>query len=169
MRFLKSKPSCINSATLPFCSHCHAISKKVFKIAVAPFLPVLVKLVKNSHFYNVNLAQNLKTAITFFWDVRLSWYLHGWVCMFKLFPWIPITGILVWPVVMAIWAIYGPIWPFWPYMAHMAMTTSQTNMPFMGIQEKSLNIQTQPWRYQLNWTSQKKVIAVLRFWAKFTL
>ena len=61
MRFLKSKPWYINSATLPFCSHCHAISKKVFKIAVAPFLPVLVKLVKNSRFYNVNLAQNLKT------------------------------------------------------------------------------------------------------------
>ena len=32
---------------------------KFFKIAVAPFLPVLVKLVKNIHFYNVDLAQNL--------------------------------------------------------------------------------------------------------------
>ena len=169
MRFLKSKPSCINSATLPFCSHCHAISKKVFKIAVAPFLPVLVKLVKNSHFYNVNLAQNLKTAITFFWDVRLSWYLHGWVCMFKLFPWIPITGILVWPVVMAIWAIYGQNGHIGPYMAHMAMTIGQTNMPVMGIQGKSLNLRTQPWRYQLIRTSQKKVMALLKFKAKFTL
>ena len=57
---------------LPFWSPCHAISKKVFKISVAQFLPVLVKLVKNSHFYNVNLALNFKRAITFFWDVRIS-------------------------------------------------------------------------------------------------
>ena len=56
------------------CSHFvpTAISKKVFKISVAPFLPVSVKLVKNSHFYNVNLALNFKRAITFFWDVRIS-------------------------------------------------------------------------------------------------
>ena len=155
---------------LPFCSPCHAISKKVFKISVAPFLPVSVKLVKNSHFYNVNLAFNFKRAITFFLNVRISWYFHGWVRKFKLFPWIPITGILVWPmVVMAIWAIYGPIWPFWPYMAHMAMTTGQTNMPIMGIQGKSLNLRTQPWRYQLIRTSQKKVMVLLKFKAKFTL
>ena len=32
---------------------------------VAQFLPVLVKLVINIHFYNVNLAQNHKTVITF--------------------------------------------------------------------------------------------------------
>ena len=112
-----------NFYTPPFCSSWHAISKNVFKISVAPFLPVVVKLVKNGHFYNVNLAYNRETVITSYWNVRLSWSQHDWVSICVLFPWIPITGILVKPLVMAIWAIYGqncqnghirPIWPWSP-------------------------------------------------------
>ena len=104
LSILKSKPRILHPPIL-FPLPCHF--QKVFKIFVAPFLPVLVKLVKNSHFYNVNLSQNLKIAITFFGDVRLSWYPHDWVCMLKLFPWIPITGILVLALDLAIGAIYG--------------------------------------------------------------
>ena len=47
---LRGKSTC---ATSP----CQAISKNV--------LPVSEKLVKNSHFYNINLAQNRKTVVTF--------------------------------------------------------------------------------------------------------
>ena len=36
-----------------------------------------------------------------------------------------------------------PKWPYGPYMAHMAMATGQNNMPVMGIQGKSRQIQTQ--------------------------
>ena len=121
-RFLIRTLHSSNFYMLPFWSPCHAISKTVFIFTLAQFLPVLVKLVKNSHFYNVNLAQNLKTVVTFYWNVRLSWYQHGWVCIYVLFPWIPITGILVQPLVMAIWAIYGQngqnghIWLIWPWL-----------------------------------------------------
>ena len=55
-RFLIRNLHSSNFYTPPFCSPWHAISKNVFKISVAPFLPVVVKLVKNGHFYNVNLA-----------------------------------------------------------------------------------------------------------------
>ena len=61
-----------------------------------------------------------------------------------LFPRIPITGILVKPLVMAIWAIYGQNGHIGPYnMALMAMTNGLTNMPVMGIQGKSTQILTQ--------------------------
>ena len=46
-RFLMGKLHHGDLATLPFCSHCHAISKKVFKIAVALFLPMVVNLAKD--------------------------------------------------------------------------------------------------------------------------
>ena len=55
-------------------------------------------------------------------------------CISLLFPWILITGILVWPVVMA---IYGQNGQIGPYMTHMAMITGQTDIPVMGIQGKS--------------------------------
>ena len=71
-RFLSHTLHSSNFYMLPFWSPCHAISKTVFIFTLAQFLPVLVKLVKNSHFYNVNLAQNLKTVVTFYWNVRLS-------------------------------------------------------------------------------------------------
>ena len=121
-RFLIRNLHSSNFYTPPFCSPWHAISKNVFKISVAPFLPVVVKLVKNGHFYNVNLAYNRETVITSYWNVRLSWSQHDWVSICVLFPWIPITGILVKPLVMAIWAIYGQngqnghIWAIWPWL-----------------------------------------------------
>ena len=61
---LRGKSTC---ATSP-CSHFVPLAKqfpKTSNISVAPFLPVSEKLVKNSHFYNINLAQNRKTVVTF--------------------------------------------------------------------------------------------------------
>merc|ERR1719319_804804 len=57
---------------LPFWSPCHAVSGTVFVFTLARFLPVLVELVGGGHFYNVGLAQNLGTVITFYWSVRLG-------------------------------------------------------------------------------------------------
>ena len=120
--FLSQLLSCSNFYMLPFCSPCHAISKTVFIFTLAFLFLMWVLLAQNGHFYNVNLAQNLKTVITFYWNVRLSWYQHGWVCIYVLFPWIPIMGILVKPLVMAIWPIYGHfghfghIWPIWQWL-----------------------------------------------------
>ena len=48
-------------------------------------------------------------------------------------------GILVKPLVIAIWAIYGQNGQIGPYMTHMAMITGQTDMPITGIQGKSMN------------------------------
>ena len=70
--FLSQILSCSNFYMLPFCSPCHAISKTVFVFTLALLFLMWVLLAQNGHFYNVNLAQNLKTVVTFYWNVRLS-------------------------------------------------------------------------------------------------
>ena len=71
-RFLICTLHSSNFYMLPFWSPCHAISKTVFIFTLALLFLIWVLLAPNDHFYNVNLAQNLKTVVTFYWNVRLS-------------------------------------------------------------------------------------------------
>ena len=91
---------------LPSLPTCHAISKNVFKLSVAQFLPVSVLLVKNGHFYNVILAWNRHNFLLGC-PIELK---STWLCSY-----LSALSLDTHNRHIVLAGGHGHIWPFWPY------------------------------------------------------